>query len=65
MYSHQSGWTALMHAVFCGKTDVTKFLLGAGASIEAKDNVSKTISISSYVCVWVSVWISLFFRHTV
>ena len=45
-----------MHAAFCGKTDVTKFLLGAGASIEAKDNVSKRISIFTYICVSVCVF---------
>ena len=56
IYFHQNGWTALMHAVSCGETDVTKFLLGAGASIEAKDNVSKRISIFTYICVSVCVF---------
>ena len=36
-----------------GHTDVIKVLLEAGASIEAKNNVSKRISISTCVCVCV------------
>ena len=62
-YFHQDGWTPLMHAAGGGHSEVTKILVDAGASIEAKCNVSKTISIFSYVCV--CVWISLFFHHTV
>ena len=42
-----------MEAASRGHCEVTKFLLVAGASIEAKSNVSKTISIFSYVCVCV------------
>ena len=59
--------TPLMHAANGGHFEVTKVLLEAGASIEAKSNVSKTISILTCVCVCVCVcvWISLFFRHTV
>ena len=47
--------TALMKAAIGGHFEVTKFLVEAGASIEAKSNVSKTISILSYVCVCVCV----------
>ena len=43
--------TALICAARGGHFEVTKFLVDAGASIEAKDKVSKTISIFSYVCV--------------
>ena len=57
--------TALMWAANGGHFEVTKVLIDAGASIEAKNIVSKTISIFGYVCVCVCVWISLFFRHTV
>ena len=64
-YFHQNGLTALIQAAQYGRAEVTKFLIEAGASIEAKDIVSKTISIFSYVCVCVCVWISLFFHHTV
>ena len=45
--------TALMFAAGNGCTDTVKLLLEAGASIEAKDNVSKKISISTCVCVCV------------
>ena len=45
--------TALMLAVYYGKADVTKVLLDAGADIEAKDDVSKRISICTCVCVCV------------
>ena len=38
-----------------GHADAIKVLLEAGASIEAKDNVSKRISISTCVCVCVCV----------
>ena len=47
--------TALMWAAREGHCEVTKVLIDAGASIEAKCNVSKTISIFSYVCVCVCV----------
>ena len=55
--------TALMWAARGGHFEVTKVLIDAGALIEAKDTVSKTISIFTYLCV--CVWISLFFHHTV
>ena len=57
--------TALMWAAQYGRAEVTKFLIEAGASIEAKNDVSKTISIFTYIYVCVCVWISLFFHHTV
>ena len=44
-----------MWAAYGGEAGVTKFLLDAGASIEAKCNVSKTISMLTYVCVCVCV----------
>ena len=47
--------TALMHAAKNGHFEVTKVLLDAGASMEAKDNVSKIISIFTYMCVCVCV----------
>ena len=40
-----------MWAAYNGKADVIKLLLDAGAAIEAKDNVSKRISICTCVCV--------------
>ena len=52
-----------MFAARNGKAEVTKILVDAGASIEAKDTVSKTISMLTYMCV--CVWISLFSHHTV
>ena len=42
-----------MYAAIYGKADIIKLLLDAGASIEAKDNVSKRISICTCVCVCV------------
>ena len=59
--------TALMWAAQNGHAKVTKLLLEAGADVGAKSNVSKTISIFSYICVCVCVfvWIRLFFHHTV
>ena len=45
--------TALMYAARYGHADVFRFLLEAGASTEAKDNVSKRISICTSVCVCV------------
>ena len=54
-----------MHAAEGGHSEVTKFLVEAGASIEANTTVSKTISLFTYVCICVCVWISLFFHHTV
>ena len=47
--------TSLMWAASNGHTDVIKVLLEAGASIEAKNNVSKRISICTCVCVCVCV----------
>ena len=52
-----------MYAAGEGHFEVTKVLIDAGASIEAKNTVSNTISI--FTCVCVCVWISLFFHHTV
>ena len=45
-----------------GHADVIKVLLEAGASIEAKDKVSKRISICTCVCVCVCV---IFLHHSV
>ena len=45
--------TALMFAACYGQSEMTKVLIDAGASIEAQCNVSKTISIFTYVCVCV------------
>ena len=45
-----------------GEADAVRVLLEAGASIEAKDNVSKRISICTCVCVCVCV---IFFHHSV
>ena len=44
-----------MFAASHGKADVIKVLLEAGASIEAKNSVSKRISICTCVCVCVCV----------
>ena len=44
-----------MLAASDGHTDVIKVLIDAGADIEAKDNVSKRISICTCVCVCVFV----------
>ena len=44
-----------------GNADIIKVLLEAGASIEAKNNVSKRISICTFVCVCVCV---IFFDHS-
>ena len=44
-----------MWAASEGKADNVRVLLEAGASIEAKDNVSKRISICTCVCVCVCV----------
>ena len=51
MYSHQNGATALMNAALNGHSEVVTLLLEAGALIEAKDNVSKRISICTDMCV--------------
>ena len=44
-----------MWAAQNGHSDVIKVLIDAGAAIEAKDTVSKRISISVCVCVCVCV----------
>ena len=40
-----------MWAAQYGKADIIKLLLKAGASVEAKNNVSKRVFIFTYVCV--------------
>ena len=45
--------TALIRAALNGRADIIKVLLDAGADIEAKDDVSKRISICTCVCVCV------------
>ena len=47
--------TALIWAALNGKADTVKVLLEAGASIEAKDNVSKRRSICACVSVCLCV----------
>ena len=49
-----------MWAANGGHFEVTKVLIDAGASMEAKSNVSKTISIFSYVCVYMCVCVEKF-----
>ena len=44
-----------MWAAQYGKADIIKLLLKAGASVEAKNNVSKRVFIFTYVCVCVYV----------
>ena len=47
-----------MQAAYNGKADIVSLLLAAGADIEAKNSVSKRISICLahvFVCVFVSV----------
>ena len=51
-----------MWAARCGKADVVKVLLDAGAAIEAKDDVSKRIFICTCVCVCECV---IFLHHSV
>ena len=43
--------TALMWAAYNGHYDTVRILLEAGASTEAKNTVSKRISICTCVCV--------------
>ena len=43
--------TSLMLAAEKGHADIIRILLEAGASIEAKDTVSKRISICTCVCI--------------
>ena len=45
--------TSLTLAAYNGHNDAIRLLLEAGASIEAKDNVSKRISICTCVFVYV------------
>ena len=53
-----------MRAASNGHSDTVKVLLEAGASIEAKDNVSKRISIClAHVCVYVCVCV-IFCHHS-
>ena len=52
--------TALIVAATYGTADVIKVLLDAGAAIEAKDIVSKRISICTCVCAYV-----IFLHHSV
>ena len=54
-----------MKAADNGHTDVIKLLLRAGASVEAKDNVSKRISICACVCVLYSCIMVLFYSDNV
>ena len=49
-----------MRAAYNGKAEVTKVLMDAGASMEAKNNVSKTISVLTYICVCVCVCVDKF-----
>ena len=51
-----------MWAAHHGHSDVIKVLLEAGAAIEAKDDVSKRISISTCECVCECV---IFLHHSV
>ena len=51
--------TSLMRAASNGQTDIVRVLVEAGASIEAKDNVSKRISMCTSVCVCVCVCYTL------
>ena len=56
--------TPLMLAAKYGETDIVKLLIEAGASIEAKSNVSKRISICTCVCVCVCICV-IFLHHSV
>ena len=58
--------TALIYAARDGHSDTIKLLLEAGATAEAKDTVSKRISICTCVCVCMSVCVCvIFFHHSV
>ena len=46
-----------------GNADIIKVLIDAGADIEAKDNVSKRISICTCVFVYVCVCVCVMFLH--
>ena len=52
--------TALKYAAEGGHFEVTKVLIDAGDSIEAKSNVSKMISIFTYIFVCVCVCMGVF-----
>ena len=54
--------TSLIWAAYNGSAETVRVLLGAGASIEAKDNVSKRISICTCMCVCMCV---IFLHHSV
>ena len=54
-----------MWATYNGHTDTVKVLLEAGASIEAKDTVSKRISITICTCVCVRVCVCAIFLHDI
>ena len=52
-----------MEAAIYGKADIVSLLLAAGADIEAKDYVSKRISIClAHVCLCVCI---IFFHHII
>ena len=53
-----------MLAAYDGHAETVKLLLEAGASIEAKNTVSKRISICTCVCVCVCVCV-IFLHHSV
>ena len=53
-----------MQAAHNGKADIMSLLLAAGADIEAKNSVSKRISIClAHVCVCVCVCVCVIFLH--
>ena len=55
-----------MHAAYNGKADIVSLLLAAGADIEAKNIVSKRISIClAHMCVCVCVCYILPSYHSV
>ena len=54
-----------MLAAWHGHTDTVKVLLEAGASIEAKNKVSKRISITMSTCVCVRVCVCAIFLHDI
>ena len=54
--------TALILAASNGNADTVRLLLEAGASTEARDNVSERIFICTCVCVCECV---IFFHHSV
>ena len=54
--------TSLIQAAIIGYTGIVRLLLGAGADVEAKDKVSKRISIClAHVCVCVCVCVIFFY----